>query len=187
MDGSYSYQHPPPHQQYDYGYEESTSFSGLFTLGGSRLEKSLMENHLKISTYKRQFPGFLSWLSGLRTWHCSPWASLTGLRIWHCHKLWHWLLRSSIAVGVASASSYNANLTPSLGTSISCRCTHKKKKEKKSSCHSSPSPPGKISPPGRLWPLWPLQLFQSSEIDMRTHWGICGIWRWGRWEEEDRA
>ena len=32
--------------------------------------------------------------------------------------------------GVVLASSYNSNLTPSLGTSIGCRCSPKKKNKK---------------------------------------------------------
>ena len=47
-------------------------------------------------------------------------ASLSGLRIQHCHELW---LRP---VG------YSSNSTPSLGTSISCRCSPKKNPPQKS-------------------------------------------------------
>ena len=48
---------------------------------------------------------------------------LSGLGIQRCPELWCGLqmqLRSGIAVAVAEASSYNSNLTPSLGTST-CR------------------------------------------------------------------
>ena len=41
------------------------------------------------------------------------------------------MLRSGIAVAVAVAGSCCSDLTPSLGTSISCRCSEKKRKEKK--------------------------------------------------------
>ena len=40
-------------------------------------------------------------------------------------------LRSGIAVAVVQASSCSSDLTPSLGTSLYCRCSPKKKKEKK--------------------------------------------------------
>ena len=40
-------------------------------------------------------------------------------------------LRSGIAVPVMWASSFASNLTPSLGTSICCRCVPKKKERKK--------------------------------------------------------
>ena len=54
---------------------------------------------------------------------------LSGLKIWHCHELWCRLqlrLRSCIAVAVVQAGSYSSDLTPSLGTSICCRCGPKK-------------------------------------------------------------
>ena len=38
-------------------------------------------------------------------------------------------LRSGMAVAVVHASSGSSNVTPSLGTSICCRCGHKKKKK----------------------------------------------------------
>ena len=65
-------------------------------------------------------------------------ASLSGLRLWHCHKLqcrsqmW---IPSGVAVAVGQTGSWGSDLTPSLGTSICCRCGHKKeerRKEKKS-------------------------------------------------------
>ena len=62
-------------------------------------------------------------------------ASLNGLRIQPCHELWGgsqiWL-RSHIAVAVAVAwsSSCSSNSTPSLGTSICCRCGPKKQTKK---------------------------------------------------------
>ena len=62
-------------------------------------------------------------------------ASLSGLRIWHSHELWCRLqtqLGSCIAVA-GHSSSYSSNSTPSLGTSICCRCSPKKKKKKKRS------------------------------------------------------
>ena len=40
-------------------------------------------------------------------------------------------LRSGVAVAVVEAGSYSSDLTPSLGTSISCGCSTKKTKKKK--------------------------------------------------------
>ena len=40
-------------------------------------------------------------------------------------------LGSGVAVAVAVAGSYSSNSTPSLGTSICCKCVPKKKKKKK--------------------------------------------------------
>ena len=58
-------------------------------------------------------------------------ALLNGLRIWRGHELWcrmqTWL-GSRVDVAVVKASSYNSNLTPSLGTSICHRCGPKKTK-----------------------------------------------------------
>ena len=54
------------------------------------------------------------------------------LRIWHCYELQHRLLtwlRSHIAVSVAQAGSCSSDSTPSLGTSICLRSSHKKKKK----------------------------------------------------------
>ena len=59
---------------------------------------------------------------------------LSELRVQWCHELWCKLqtrLRSRIAVAVVYAGSYSSNVTPSLGTSIWCRCDLKKKKKKK--------------------------------------------------------
>ena len=61
-------------------------------------------------------------------------ALLSGLRMWHCHELWcgsQTLVRSDIAMPVVSAGGYSSDMTLSLGTSIYCRCSPKKKKEKK--------------------------------------------------------
>ena len=44
----------------------------------------------------------------------------------HRSKMW---FGSGVAVAVAKASSCSSNLTPNLGTSMCCRCGHKKKKE----------------------------------------------------------
>ena len=61
-------------------------------------------------------------------------ASLSGLRIWLCRELRRgsqmWL-GSHIAVAVMEAGSYSSDSTPSLGTSICCRCGPKKAKKKK--------------------------------------------------------
>ena len=58
-------------------------------------------------------------------------ALLSRLSIQHCCKLWYksqmWL-RSQVAVAVAYAGSCSSDSTPSLRTSICCRCTLKKKK-----------------------------------------------------------
>ena len=61
-------------------------------------------------------------------------ASLSGLRTWCCRELWYrskTRLGSGIAVAVVWASSYSSDSTPSLGTSICCRCNPKKKEKKK--------------------------------------------------------
>ena len=58
-------------------------------------------------------------------------ASLRGLRIWRGHELWcrsKMGLGSDTAVAVVWACSYSSDLTPSLGTSICCRCIPKKQK-----------------------------------------------------------
>ena len=58
-------------------------------------------------------------------------ASLSGLRIRRCHELSCRLqtrLGSGVAVAVAKASGYSSHLTPSLGTSMCCRCSPKKTK-----------------------------------------------------------
>ena len=57
-------------------------------------------------------------------------ASLGGLRIQCCRDRSQTWLRSCIAVAVVQASSCSSNLTPSLGTSISCGCGPKKQKQK---------------------------------------------------------
>ena len=61
-------------------------------------------------------------------------ASLSGSGIWHCRELWCRLqmqLGSGIAVAVVQASSYSSELSPSLGTSMCCRCSPIKTKKKK--------------------------------------------------------
>ena len=69
-----------------------------------------------------------TWLVSMRVWAWSL-ALLSGLRIWRCRKLpcrsQKWL-GSGIAVAVVQAGSYNANSTPSLGTSMCCTCSPKK-------------------------------------------------------------
>ena len=69
-------------------------------------------------------------LVSMRMWDRSL-ASLNGLRIWHCHEL---ECRSQTPldsrVAVTQAGSYSSDSTPSLGTSIRCRCGPKKKKKK---------------------------------------------------------
>ena len=60
-------------------------------------------------------------------------ALLIGLRIQHCCELQYrrqTQLGSHIAVAVAVAGSCGSNWTPSLGTSICCRCGPKKRKKK---------------------------------------------------------
>ena len=58
-------------------------------------------------------------------------ASLSGLRSWCCCKLWHRLrCRCSLDLAflaMAWACSCRSDSTPSLGTSICRRCSHKKK------------------------------------------------------------
>ena len=60
-------------------------------------------------------------------------ALLSRLGIWCCHELWHGSqtrLRSHIAVVVAQAGSYRADSAPSLGASMCCGGSPKKKKSK---------------------------------------------------------
>ena len=60
-------------------------------------------------------------------------ALFSGSGIWRCHELccrsqmW---LRSPVAVAVAQAINCSSDSTPSLGTSICCRCSPPKKGEK---------------------------------------------------------
>ena len=68
----------------------------------------------------------------MRTWVRSL-PLLSGLRIWHCCELWcrsKKQLGSGVAVVVVQASSCSSGQTPSLGTSICCRCGPKKQKNK---------------------------------------------------------
>ena len=62
-----------------------------------------------------------------------PLALLSGLKIQHCRELWcrsqTWL-RSGMVVALVQASSCSSDSTPSLGTSICCRCGPKKTKTK---------------------------------------------------------
>ena len=61
-------------------------------------------------------------------------ASLSGLRIRHYGELSctsQMQLGSGIAVAVVCVGSYNPDLTPSLGTSTCCGCSHKKALKKK--------------------------------------------------------
>ena len=62
-----------------------------------------------------------------------PLASIIGLRIQHYGELWYrsqMQLRSGVSVAVVQASSYNSDLTPSLGVSICRGCSPKKQKKK---------------------------------------------------------
>ena len=69
-------------------------------------------------------------LVSMRT-HVRSLALLGGLRFQHCCERWlqTWL-GSCISVAVVQASSYSSDLTPSLGTSICCKCGPKKTKNK---------------------------------------------------------
>ena len=75
---------------------------------------------------------FSSWLSGLVSMRKRVWslALVSGFRIRCCHELWcefqTWL-GSCISVAVVEDSSCSSDLTPSLGTSICCKCGPKKK------------------------------------------------------------
>ena len=60
-------------------------------------------------------------------------ASFGGLRIQHCYVLWCRLqtqFGSHVAVAVVQANGYSFNSTPSLGSSICCKCGPKKTKTK---------------------------------------------------------
>ena len=71
-------------------------------------------------------------LVSMRTWVRSL-VSPSGLRVWRCRELWcgsQTRLGSRVAVALAWASGPSFNQTPSLETSICCRCSPKKKIEK---------------------------------------------------------
>ena len=56
----------------------------------------------------------------------------SGLRIWHCHELWcksQKVARMWCCSGYGVGSWLGAYLTPSLGTSMCCRCNPKKEKK----------------------------------------------------------
>ena len=82
----------------------------------------------------REFP---LWLSGLRTdwypWSCGfdPWPHLVDSG-------------SNVAVAVIQAGSCSSNSTPSLGTSICCRCRPKKQKQIKNKIVISPKIQGQF-------------------------------------------
>ena len=90
---------------------------------------------------------FLLWLSRLWTW-LGPMMMcvlsltlLNGLRICCCCELWCRLqtqLTSHIAVAVVLAGSYSSDSTPSLETSIYCRCGSEKKKRNNMCEHPFP-------------------------------------------------
>ena len=66
--------------------------------------------------------------------HVQSLALLSGLRIQRCCELWcrsQMRLRSCVAVALVQASSCGSNWTPSLGTSICCKYSPKKKDQKK--------------------------------------------------------
>ena len=67
-------------------------------------------------------------------------ALLSELRIRRCPELWcrsQMQFRSCIAMAVVQADSCSSNQTPSLGTSICCRCGPKKCGKKKKKCIQS--------------------------------------------------
>ena len=77
-------------------------------------------------------------------------------------------LRSHIAVAVVKASSCNSNLTPSLGTSMCCRCSPKKTKKKKKKMQMGDLFPCTSSEP--LWCDFPADLFTWSIFQLpRLH------------------
>ena len=89
-----------------------------------------MENSMSLAA--QQVKNLIS----MRIWVRSL-APLSGLRTWCCHEPWcrsQKQLGSSTAMAMAQACTYSSKLTPTPGTSICQRCSHKKKKgkEKKS-------------------------------------------------------
>ena len=80
-------------------------------------------------------------------------ASLSGLRISCYHELYcrsqMWLI-----LAVAVASSYSSNLTPSLGTSICCRCSPKKKNALTKLMTNLMFPNPITTLPSSSWPFW---------------------------------
>ena len=73
------------------------------------------------------------WLVSMRTQVWSP-ALLSELRIQRCCELWcsskTWV-GSGVAMAMAQAKGYSSVLTPSLGTSVCCKCSPKKEKKEK--------------------------------------------------------
>ena len=93
------------------------------------------QNYIYVKMYPRGVPIVMQqkwiWLVSMRMWVPSL-ASLSGSGIWSCHELWcrsQMQLGYWVAVAVAVASNYSSDLTPSLGTSICCRCGPKKQKK----------------------------------------------------------
>ena len=107
---------------------------------GDTTNAMLRGKFIALNAYIRKEEEFPLWLSRLRTqlvsvrMHVQYLASLNGLRILHFHELWCWSqmqLRSHVAVAVVEAGSCSSNSTPSLGTSICCRCGQRRKEGRK--------------------------------------------------------
>ena len=97
----------------------------------------LLKAQSLFKTFHWDFPLWLS-RTQLVSMRMQVWslALLSGLRIWCCHKLWCMsliLLQSGVTMAVACSS----DSTPSLGSSIWCRCSQKTKPNQNKIPHCS--------------------------------------------------
>ena len=102
------------------------AWSSLFQAG--KIKRWKVEFLLWLSDKKKN----KTWLVAMRM-RVRSLASLSGWRIGHCHELWcrsQTQLGSHVSVAVVEAGGCSSEVTPSLGTSICCRCGPKKTKNK---------------------------------------------------------
>ena len=105
-----------------------------------------------------------NWLRSMKLWVRSL-APLSGLRIQRCHERWcrsQTLLGSCLAVALAGYSSHS---TPSLGTSICCRCGPKKTKKKKKKILST-----QFEALTRSWSILLIEQLLMSKPDHFLYW-----------------
>ena len=107
--------------------ESQETRKGLRKLLGMR-QCDIKKMLVGVPTVAQQVKNLLStkmWVQSL--------ALVSGLRIRPCHKLRcrsQMQLRSRVAVAVVQAGSCSYDSTPSLGTSMCCRCNPRKKKQR---------------------------------------------------------